>query len=92
MYVVVAYDIADDKRRRRLADRLIDFLPRVQMSVFEGEIPAGRLPELRETILDQIDPEEDAVRIYRLCRGCARVTESLGRGPSPGEGDDLVIG
>ncbi len=92
MYVVVAYDIADDRRRARLAKKLIDFLPRVQMSVFEGELPENRLPRLRQVLEDAIDPGEDSVRIYQLCRRCRRNVLEIGNGtlPSDGSSDEVV--
>ena len=35
-WIVVSYDVPDDRRRTRLADRLLDFGVRVQYSVFEA--------------------------------------------------------
>ncbi len=89
---MVAYDVTDDRRRARLADRLLDFLPRVQKSVFEGEVPSHRVEALRQVVRELIDPETDAVRIYRLCRGCASVVEAFGAGVGSGQGTDEIVG
>lgn len=64
---VIAYDIADDRRRERLSLLLSGYGPRVQLSVFEATLTrASEESELRKGIRDIIDPEEDQVRIYRL--------------------------
>ena len=64
---VVAYDIADDRRRERVALFLSGYGPRVQLSVFEALLakPADERA-LRRGLRELIDPEEDQVRIYRL--------------------------
>jgi CRISPR-associated protein Cas2 len=80
LYLVVCYDVVGNRRRARLLKRLKDHLPHVQKSVFEGELDDARLPALRETILREIDPREDTVRIYHLCRRCIPATEVLGVG------------
>jgi CRISPR-associated endonuclease Cas2 len=36
MHVLVAYDVVDDRRRVRLAQRLTELLHRVQKSVFQA--------------------------------------------------------
>ena len=92
MHVVVCYDIVCDRRRGRLFRRMKDFLPRVQKSVFEGEIPDWRLSKLTEMIMSQIDPKEDTVRLYQLCRRCLPSVQVLGTGPHVVESlDDIVI-
>lgn len=95
VYLVVAYDVSNDRRRARLAKRLEDFLPRVQMSVFEGAIPPARLPALRRAVDEIVDLEHDQVRIYTLCRGCQRNVGAVGATPLPlpagrGAPDELV--
>ena len=80
MYLVVCYDIVDNRRRSRLMRKMREFLVHVQKSVFEGELEDHRLEPLRQTILEEIDPVEDTVRIYHLCARCVPVTEVLGTG------------
>lgn len=64
---VIAYDVADDRRRERLSLLLSGYGPRVQLSVFEATLTrASDERELRRSIREIIDPEEDQVRIYRL--------------------------
>jgi CRISPR-associated protein Cas2 len=64
---VVAYDIGDDGRREHIATLLSAWGPRVQLSVFECQIPTeteGRT--LRAALRAAIDPHEDQIRIYEL--------------------------
>jgi CRISPR-associated protein Cas2 len=80
MLIVVSYDVPSDRRRTRLAHTLKDFGERVQYSVFECRLEEGALDRLRNRIDALIDPEEDRVRIYRLCRECIEKVEIRGSG------------
>lgn len=91
MYVVVAYDVTDDRRRARLAKKLTDFLPRAQHSLFEGELPESRFEALREIVREEIDPDHDRARVYRLCRRCVAGVEEHGAGWAPGGKERDVI-
>jgi CRISPR-associated protein Cas2 len=64
---VVAYDVAADSRRERLAMLLSGYGPRVQLSVFEVQLAnKTRLRELKKRIREIIDRQEDQVRIYPI--------------------------
>jgi CRISPR-associated protein Cas2 len=69
-----------DKRRTRLADALKDFGQRVQLSVFECQFDEMQLTRLCARVAKLIEPQEDSVRIYRLCGECAPRVELLGTG------------
>ena len=92
MFLLVCYDIVDDRRRNRLFRKMKDFLPRVQKSVFEGPISDNRYLALLEMIKKEIDPLVDTVRIYQLCARCIYTIEIIGTGnwvdPEPG---DVII-
>ena len=47
MFILISYDISDDKKRTRLAKRLKDFGPRVQKSVFEADVKTEELNKLK---------------------------------------------
>lgn len=65
--VVVAYDIADDRRRLDVADRLALCGARVQLSVFECELAErGHIDQLISDLATMIDRDEDQVRLYSL--------------------------
>ena len=86
MFIVVAYDISDDRRRTRLHKRLKGFGRPVQYSVFECIVTEQGLRKLKETVLDTIKRDEDLVRYYSLCQSCSAkiiaingiVTEAIG--------------
>jgi CRISPR-associated protein Cas2 len=80
MLVVVTYDIPNDKRRTQLAKALEDFGDRVQFSVFECLLEPPDIEGLAHTITNIINPNEDAVRIYRLCASCERTIRLIGQG------------
>lgn len=80
MRVVLAYDIVSDRRRGRVAKRMVGFLQRVQKSVFEGEISESRLDQVRRMLRREMKLEEDTARIYHLCARCLPATEVIGTG------------
>ena len=91
MLYAIAYDIADDKRRVRLAKMLEDFGDRVQYSLFEAVLhKSDELAELERRIWAVIDPEEDSVRIYALCRQCEGALRHFGIS-TPTRIDDAYI-
>ena len=61
---VIAYDIADNKRRRLAANCLGTAAQRVQESVFEGWLSPTEAGILAGKLEDLIDKTEDAVRFY----------------------------
>lgn len=64
MYWVIAYDIANPRRLRRVARLLRRWGHRVQHSVFELRIDHALLPGLRAQLEESVDPALDSVRMY----------------------------
>jgi CRISPR-associated protein Cas2 len=91
MFVVVAYDIADDGRRERLATLLEGYGTRVQESMFECLLQAGELRELLDRARHVIDPSKDNLRLYRLCGMCATKAESWGSVPISAAGQAPLV-
>lgn len=71
-FVVVSYDIPDDRRRGRVCKVLKDYGERVQYSVFECVLRPEDLQRLRQRLKPLLAPEADDVRFYRLCETCRR--------------------
>jgi CRISPR-associated protein Cas2 len=67
MFVLVCYDVADDKRRRRIAEVLEGYGQRVQRSVFECHLRPARLASLQRRVARLLDTDEDRVGYYTLC-------------------------
>lgn len=90
---VVAYDVPEDKRRKKLADTLQNFGDRVQYSVFE--VTTQRDGDM-EIVLDKIKSivltEEDSVRMYPLCQSCVGKVIVVGVGTqAPWDAPDVYI-
>ena len=91
MLIVVSYDVPSDRRRTRLAHALKDFGQRVQYSVFECRLEHDGLEKLRQRIERLTDPEEDRVRIYRLCKECIAQVEVRGSGKVTEDLPDTLV-
>ena len=80
MFVIVSYDVPDNRRRSKIARILQDFGgERVQLSVFECYLTARNRTRLQERLANLIQPDEDSVRLYRLCDQCRANVLLLGR-------------
>lgn len=63
---VVAYDIADDRRRDRVADLLLSYGERVQASVFMVGASAASIVRMKEQLGDLINHKEDSIIVCDL--------------------------
>lgn len=89
MFIVVSYDIPDDKGRTRLYKLLLNYGGRVQYSVFECLLDGKHFNELKKRVRKVIDVKEDSVRYYLLCHECkARIEVTQGK---PKLEDEKVI-
>ena len=89
MMVLVTYDVSTEtsegrRRLRRVAKVCLNYGQRVQKSVFECRVDATTYELLEQALLDEINSEEDNLRIYRLHEpvekyikefGCFRATD-----------------
>lgn len=80
MNLIVAYDIADDKRLTRVAKVMLDYGVRVQKSIFEVEATPPVFRELIDRVEKIIVSEEDGVKYFPLCDKCAGTVEIIGNG------------
>lgn len=78
-FIVVAYDISDDRTRARLFKALKRFGQPAQFSVFECLLDEARFAELRRTVALVAASESDNVRYYELCLQCRRQITPLGK-------------
>jgi CRISPR-associated protein Cas2 len=71
MFVVISYDVPDNRRRLKIANLLLDFGgERVQRSVFECYITPRNLERLYQRLDKIVDEEADSIRFYTLCENC----------------------
>ena len=78
-FLVVSYDISDDRRRTRVLNLLREFGRHVQYSVFECRLSQGQIRKMKNRMLMLVDPA-DSIRIYYLCKEDVDRVELLGRG------------
>lgn len=90
-FTVLAYDIADNHRRARVASIMADVSTRVQESVFEGFLDEATLERTCQRLNKVIDPSSDTVRIYRVCKTCYAQTRLLGQGQLKRDVPTMVI-
>jgi len=75
---LVAYDICEPRRLRRVAKICEAYGMRLEKSVFTCDLPPHLFERMWMELIDEIDEEEDAVVAYRICAGCLREAESMG--------------
>ena len=66
LFVLIIYDIVDNKRRVKFAKKMSGYGFRVQKSAFEALIDESLYQKLQREIPRLIQPKEDIVRIYRM--------------------------
>lgn len=83
MLMLVTYDVntqdpAGRRRLRRVAKACRDWGQRVQNSVFECEVDPAQWTVLRARLLEEIDPDKDSLRFYRLGADGKRRVDHVG--------------
>jgi len=77
-FVVVTYDISDDKRRTKVAEILLGFGARIQGSVYELWLDERQLERMWAKVEATV-VQGDLVRCYLLCAACRPRTRSYGQ-------------
>ncbi|MEC4982798.1 MAG: CRISPR-associated endonuclease Cas2 [Oscillatoria sp. PMC 1068.18] len=78
MYVVISYDISDDKRRTKMHKILKSYGQWMQYSLFECDLTATQYARLRDRLSKLIKAETDSIRFYFLCGCCQKKVERIG--------------
>ncbi len=84
MLYLVAYDICNPSRLRKVAIACEDFGIRVEYSVFECDLCDEDFDQLWKRLGRLIDEDEDCILAYRICGSCVRQIESMGTVSRPG--------
>ncbi len=79
-FYILAYDMADDKRRSRISKEMEAIGARVQGSVFEAYLTDKDLETLQKRILKILEDSEDSVRVYPICAICKEKIITMGTG------------
>ena len=88
---IVAYDISDPKRLRKVATVCEDFGVRRQYSVFLCRLSATDRIRLRGRLYEIIDLQEDQVLFIPVCANCVKGIEALGRPTEAADARDVVM-
>lgn len=82
-FVVVAYDVADNRRRQKIAKTLEQYGLRCNESVFECLLTEAKIERMKRQILKLAEEHEDVILYYYLCKPCVLKRESIGRRSEP---------
>lgn len=88
---IVAYDISDPKRLRKVARVCEDFGYRKQYSVFLCRLSATDFVRLQSRLYDVVNLEEDQVLFIPLCAKCVSQMETIGRPTEAADAKDVVV-
>lgn len=83
MMTLVSYDVstvdaAGRKRLRKVAKECVNYVQRVQNSVFEVDVDYGTFLKLKDRLMKIIDEEQDSLRFYYLGNNWKRRVEHIG--------------
>ncbi|MBU1994378.1 CRISPR-associated endonuclease Cas2 [bacterium] len=93
MLYVVAYDIANDKRRKKVSEHLDKYGVRVNYSVYEIELNKTKF----KTLLGELEAkklihkEYDSIRFYHICENCLPKSFELSIKPDPFQAKEMFI-
>lgn len=91
MQLLIAYDIQDDKRRKKISDILEAFGYRVNFSVFEISISKTKYAKLLRHLQEILAKKEDSLRIYHICENCIKQSIELCNKPSIFEPKEMFV-
>lgn len=80
MFVIVCYDIVEDRRRNKVLKYLKGAGIHVQKSVFECYLNKNQIEQLKKKLQNLIDEKEDSIRIYIAPEYLVENTRVLGLG------------
>lgn len=78
-FIVVAYDITNNKRRKKIAKVLETFGIRSNFSVFECVLTESQVKTMQYQLNKIADPKSDCILYYYLCKSCVEKREVFGR-------------
>ena len=92
MLYIIAYDIADACRLRRVAKCCELYGGRIEKSVFELELDDKIFQRFWTEVRELLDLEKDALVAYKICATCEKGIQSLGKVRRRPKGNMIFIG
>ncbi len=68
--IVIAYDVTDNKRRRKVVKILENVGNRINYSVFECMVTDLQFARLQKELAEVINSKEDKIVYYPICMKC----------------------
>lgn len=75
-FILITYDISNDRRRTKLHNTLLSYGTPVQYSVFECLLDEAGEKAMHQAVRRVIRPRKDHLRFYYLCANCLRRVET----------------
>lgn len=91
MFIMISYDISDNRVRKKVSDVLKNYGIRVQKSVFECIVGQKQVDDIIEKVSALIHLKTDKIRFYSLCEGCRSRTEIDGWGEIAEDEEFIII-
>ena len=91
MLYVISYDIADDRRRSRVAQALLDYGSRIQESVFVAHLDDELHGRMMTRLGKLISEMEDRVHVFTLCKVCEGKMVAMGLAEVKKDADFIII-
>jgi CRISPR-associated protein Cas2 len=79
-FLVISYDISNDKRRLKVMKTLQDYGRRVQYSVFECRLESTQLDKLKRRLKPLVREKQDSIRFYYLSADDIQRIDVIGNG------------
>ena len=79
MLHIVAYDICNARRMKKVAALCLDYGVRVQYSIFEFDLDERLTKRFLSELAALIDPKEDRVMVVPVCESCRKSIRCLGK-------------
>ena len=91
MQYIVCYDIADDQRRERLSELLLNYGSRIQRSVFLLHLDNELAGRMRRDVERVLEPVEDVAHIFPMCGDCEPKALVVGAGVLPKDAEYYIL-
>lgn len=91
MLHLIAYDIGNPRRLRRVAKICADYGIRMEKSVFECDLTDQQMMQFWERLRRVVDEEEDRVFDYRIGALERRNIRRMGRSPETPDAEDMIV-
>lgn len=89
-FYVIAYDIPDDKRRRKIHNLLCGYCTWSQYSLFEGFLTDKEQLALEDNVRKILNEDQDSLRLYPLCAADVKKIVTIGSKP-PTDDVEIII-